>query len=151
MKIVRNITYLQENISFIIKQNNKINESITKNTNIKTETQIITNKVNNLTTEFNKLKTLERTVQLSESKIDNISIRLNKVEANITDINKNKKSFDNELLIKARDFLDAKYDYKFRDIGNQLLNISKIFYAISQRLEKIDNYIYVNLEPSDNK
>ena len=98
MKIVRNITYLQENISLIIKQNNKINESITKNTtDIKTEIQIITNKVNNLTTEFNKLKTLERSVQLSESKIDNISIRLNKVEAKITDINKNKKSFDNEL------------------------------------------------------
>ena len=134
LKIVRNITYLQKNISFVIKQNKKNNESITENTTyIKTEIQIITNKVNNLTTEFNKLKTLERTVQLSESKIDNISIRLNKVEANITVIYKNKKSFDNELLIKARDFLDAKYDNKFRDIGNQLLNISKIFYAISQR------------------
>ena len=48
LKIVRNITYLQENISFIIKQNNKINESITENTTyIKTEIQIITNKVNN--------------------------------------------------------------------------------------------------------
>ena len=68
MKIVRNITYLQENISFIIKQNNIINESITKTTtDIKTEIQIITNKVNNLTTEFNKQKTLERTVQLSKS------------------------------------------------------------------------------------
>ena len=49
LKIVRNITYLQENISFIIKQNNKINESITDNTTyVKTEIQIITNKVNNL-------------------------------------------------------------------------------------------------------
>ena len=47
--------------------------------------------------------------------------------------------------------MDAKYDNKLRDIGNQLLNISKIFYAFSQILEKKDNYIYVNLEPSNNK
>ena len=83
LKIVRNITFLQENNYFIIKQNKKINESITKTaTDIKTEIQIITNKVNNLTTEFNKRIILESTVQSHESKIDNI-----KKNINITNIN----------------------------------------------------------------
>ena len=150
LKIVTNITYLQENISIIIKQNNKINESITKTaTDIKTEKQLITNMVNNLTTEF---KTLERTVQLRESNLTNlhnITIRLNKVEDIINDINKNKNSYDKGLLKTASDFLSAKYDYKFKDIERQLSNISNIFYTISQRLERIDNYLNVNLDPSD--
>ena len=150
LKIVTNITYLQENISIIIKQYNKISESITKTaTDIKTEKQLITNKVNNLTTE---LKTLERTVQLRESNLTNlhnITIRLNKVEDIINDINKNKNSYDKGLLKTASDFLSAKYDNKFKDIERQLSNISNIFYTISQRLERIDNYLNVNLDPSD--
>ena len=150
LKIVTNITYLQENISIIIKQYNKISESITKTaTDIKTEKQLITNKVNNLTTE---LKTLERTVQLRESNLTNlhnITIRLNKVEDIINDINKNKNSYDKGLLKTASDFISAKYDNKFKDIERQLSNISNIFYTISQRLERIDNYLNVNLDPSD--
>ena len=150
LKIVTNITYLQENISIIIKQYNKISESITKTTtDIKTEKQLITNKVNNLTTE---LKTLERTVQLRESNLTNlhnITIRLNKVEDIINDINKNKNSYDKGLLKTASDFLSVKYDNKFKDIERQLSNISNIFYTISQRLERIDNYLNVNLDPSD--
>ena len=150
LKIVTNITYLQENISIIIKQCNKISESITKTaTYIKTEKQLITNKVNNLTTE---LKTLERTVQLRESNLTNlhnITIRLNKVEDIINDINKNKNSYDKGLLKTDTDFLSAKYDNKFKDIERQLSNISNIFYTISQRLERIDNYLNVNLDPSD--
>ena len=105
--------------------------------------------VNNLTTE---LKTLERTVQLRESNLTNlhnITIRLNKVEDIINDINKNKNSYDKGLLKTASDFLSAKYDNKFKDIERQLSNISNIFYTISQRLERIDNYLNVNLDPSD--
>ena len=152
LKIVTNITYLQENISIIIKQYNKISESITKTaTDIKTEKQLITNKVNNLTTE---LKTLERTVQLRESNLTNlhnITIRLNKVEDNINDINKNKNLYFKVLLKTASDFLTAKYDNTFKDLERQLSNISNIFYTISERLERIDKYLNVNLDPSDNK
>ena len=155
--IVNKITYLDQTISIIIKQNNKINESITNTT---TEIQLITN---NLNTASIKQKSLQNTVQLHESKIDNInkninisnlntiSIRLNNVEANITDIKKNKNSYDKELLKTANDFLSKKYDNKFTAIEQQLFNISNIFIKISNRLEKIDNYIHVNLEPSDDK
>ena len=153
-------TLIVSNITNINKTCNKFNDTIFINqkninnangniSNGKTEKQLITNKVNNLTTE---LKTLERTVQLRESNLTNlhnITIRLNKVEDIINDINKNKNSYDKGLLKTASDFLSAKYDNKFKDKERQLSNISNIFYTISQRLERIDNYLNVNLDPSD--